>query len=537
MNQSIKKIALIVSIGTLASKLGGLIRQLLIAGVFGVGASYDAYNYAYILPGFFLVLLGGANGPLHNSMVSVLTNRSKEESLNIIQSIQTIITSFLILISVFILLKADIITSILAPGLNPDTHKIAVIQLKIMSPIVLISGLTGISFGSLNAKKEFLIPSIAPLISSITLIIFIIAFWLKEGQVIDSAEKAILGGITLAIATTIGALLQLLIQIPSLIKKGIFKLNLAWNWKNKGVQKVIKLIIPATLSSGMLQINVFTDLFFASNIIGAAASLGYANFIIQAPLGLISNAIIIPLLPTLATSYSQKNIVELNKIIKKGLTLSTTSMVFIGSIFISLSSPIVELFYSRGAFNNSAISVVSQLLIAYGIGMPFYLGRDFLVRVFYSIGDAQTPFKISFIGIGLNIFLDWILVGSPSPYGQIFAINLGVQGLVFATVIVNLITCIFLLFKLNLILDDMNLGKLAVYLIRLSITGITSGIVSWRLSLLISWANDFPILLANVMIIILSFTLIFCFLGSQLGLKELKTITKIFKRKIYSSFK
>ena len=80
MSKSIKEIAFVVSLGTLLSKFGGMARQLVIAGAFGISASYDAYNYAYIIPGFFLVLLGGVNGPLHNSMVSLLADKNKVDS-------------------------------------------------------------------------------------------------------------------------------------------------------------------------------------------------------------------------------------------------------------------------------------------------------------------------------------------------------------------------------------------------------------------------------------------------------------------------
>ena len=80
MSKTIKEIAFVVTLGTFLSKFGGMARQLVIAGAFGISASYDAYNYAYIIPGFFLVLLGGINGPLHNSMVTLLADKNKVES-------------------------------------------------------------------------------------------------------------------------------------------------------------------------------------------------------------------------------------------------------------------------------------------------------------------------------------------------------------------------------------------------------------------------------------------------------------------------
>ena len=93
-------------------------------------------------------------------------------------------------------------------------------------------------------------------------------FWLQEGTAIQSKELAVKGGIILALATLIGALLQWLIQLPLLIRKSSWKLNLIWDWHHPGVREVLKIISPATLSSGMLQINVFTDLFFTACFYG-----------------------------------------------------------------------------------------------------------------------------------------------------------------------------------------------------------------------------------------------------------------------------
>ena len=116
--------------------------------------------------------------------------------------------------------------------------------------------------------------------------------------------------------------------------------------------------------------------------------------------------------------------------------------------------------YGRGEFNQNAIDIVSQLLIAYGIGMPFYLFRDLLVRVFYGIEDAKTPFRISTIAISLNLFFDWFLIGGSSPWGELSPLNLGVNGLVFSTTFVNLFACILLLLKLDTKLDNLNLSKI-----------------------------------------------------------------------------
>ena len=225
MSKSIKEIAFVVSLGTLLSKFGGMARQLVIAGAFGISAAYDAYNYAYIIPGFFLVLLGGINGPLHNSMVTLLADKNKVESRLFISSINNILSLTLLTISFFIFFSSDLLINLVGSSLAPEIKEIASYQLKIMSPIIFLSGLIGLAFGSLNAKKEFLIPSIAPLISSLIIIISISNFWISKTNIIDPNELNLRGGIILAKATFIGALSQYLIQIPYLIKKGIFSIS------------------------------------------------------------------------------------------------------------------------------------------------------------------------------------------------------------------------------------------------------------------------------------------------------------------------
>jgi len=534
MTKTIKEIAFVVTLGTLLSKFGGMARQLVIAGAFGISASYDAYNYAYIIPGFFLVLLGGINGPLHNSMVTLLAEKNKVDSKLFINSINNILNIILLLISFFVFFSSDLLINLVGASLKPDIKEIASLQLKIMSPIIFLSGLIGISFGSLNAKKEFFIPAISPLISSIIIIISISNFWINKETSADMYELNLKGGIILAKATFIGALSQYLIQIPFLIKKGIFAINFSIKTKYSELKRALRMIAPASLSSGMIQINVLTDLFFASKIVGAAAALSYANFLVQAPLGIVSNSILIPLLPVFVSLRSRENHLKLIKKIHQGLILSTSSMVFLGSIFISLSTPIVMLIYERGSFNQNAVNIVSQLLIAYGIGMPFYLCRDLLVRVFYGIEDAKTPFRVSTIAILLNLFFDWFLIGGSSPWGELSPLNLGVNGLVFSTTFVNLFACIFLLFELNNKLDNLLLSKILSQNLRIILIGFISGIISFFIFKIIYLPYTFINLLFKIILSSGISLFIFYCLAIILKIDHIDSFNKFLKEKFIS---
>ena len=531
MARSLKGIALVVTLGTLLSKAGGLVRQLVIAAAFGVGAAYDAYNYAYVLPGFLLILLGGINGPFHSAMVSVLSRRPREEGAHILAALNTTVSALLLVVTVLLVLAADPLITLVGPGLSPQLHEIAVVQLQVMAPMAFLAGLIGLGFGSLNAADEFWIPAISPLMSSLALMVGVGFLWWQLGGQIGSPSFAMLGGLVLAAATLVGAFAQWLIQLPALMRQGLARFKLVWDWNHPGVREVWRVMGPATLSSGMLQINVFTDLFFASGIVGAAAGLGYANLLVQTPLGLISNALLVPLLPTFARLTAPEDQPQLLARIRQGLMLSTASMVPIGALFIALGTPIVALVYERGAFDSSAAQLVAALLMAYGLGMPAYLGRDVLVRVFYALGDGTTPFRLSLAGIGLNVIFDWVLVGGPTPWGNQSPFNFGASGLVLATVAINVLTCLMLLLVLKRRMPAMTLIPWGMDTTRLLLAGVLTGCIVWGMSLGVDWPLGWFGLLARIGIPSLLGLAFFGLMGSAFGVAEVQEIgTMVLRR-------
>jgi putative peptidoglycan lipid II flippase len=489
--RSLRRIALIVAIATALSKVAGLVRQQVIAAAFGVGIAYDAYNYAYVLPGFLLILLGGINGPFHSAMVSVLARRPRQEGAHVLAAINTLVGAGLLLVTLVLFLAAGPLIDLVGPGLDAERHAIAVLELRWMAPMALFAGLIGLGFGALNAADEFWLPSLSPLLSSLAVIAGLGLLWWQLGPAIALPQSAALGGAVLAGTTLLGAVFQWLIQLPALARQGLHRFQLVWDWRHPGVQEVLRVMGPATLSSGMLQINVFTDLFFASGIVGAAAGLGYANLLVQTPLGLLSNALLVPLLPVFARLTAPSDRPELIGRIRQGLMLSNASMLPLGALMIALAGPIVALIYERGAFNAHAAALVGGLLMAYGFGMPAYLGRDVLVRVFYALGDGTTPFRFSMAGIGLNVIFDWILVGGPTPWGlQLPAFDCGAPGLVLATVAVNLITCVGLLLALQRRLGGLPLQLWARDSAVLLLAAVAAGLVAWGMATLIRWRGD-----------------------------------------------
>ncbi|MFM7634153.1 MAG: lipid II flippase MurJ, partial [Cyanobacteriota bacterium] len=201
-----------------------------------------------------------------------------------------------------------------------------------------------------------------------------------------------------------------------------------------------------------------------------------------------SNALLVPLLPVYSRLTAAEDRPQLIARIRQGLMLSSASMLPLGALMIGLAGPIVDLIYERGAFNATAGDLVDGLLMAYGLGMAVYLGRDVLVRVFYALGDGNTPFRLSMAGIGLNAVFDWLLVGGPTPWGlQLPALNFGAPGLVLATVAVNVITCGALLSALHRRLGGLPLLAWGRDTSLLLLAACLGGVMAWALANGLAW--------------------------------------------------
>jgi putative peptidoglycan lipid II flippase len=544
--RSLTNIAGIVAIATLISKVFGLVRQQAIAAAFGVGPAYGAYNFAYVIPGFLLILLGGINGPFHSAIVSVLSKKKQEEVAPLMETITTLVVCLLLLVMVGLILFAEPMMHLVAPGLflsetqaklqgmSPETfhnlqltRDIAIQQFRIMAPMAVLAGLIGIGFGALNAADQYWLPSISPLFSSITVLIGLggLAFYLGDKMLLP--QYAMLGGAVLAWTTLAGALLQWLVQIPAQWKSGLGRLRPRFNFRQPAVQEVIKIMGPATFSSGMMQINVWTDLFFASFIPDAAAAvsaMGYAGLLVQTPLGILSNMILVPLMPVFSRLAAPQDWPELKHRIRQGLMTTAVAMLPLSALMMTLALPISRVVYERYAFSLKDSYLTASVLVAYAVGMFFYLGRDVLVRVFYALEDADTPFRISVINIFLNAFLDFLLV---KPFGA--------PGIILATVIVNIISMAAMLWILNNRLHGLGIGQWGVSILGLAAASAIAGLAAWgtlRANEALWGTQGLLILLAQVCVAGAVGLLVFSLIALQLRIPEVKLFSDRLRQKL-----
>ena len=521
---SVGSIAKLVAIATLVSKLFGFVRELVVSAAFGLGPVKNAYAYAYTIPGFLFVLIGGINGPFHSALVSVLAKKDKSEAPAIVETVSTLVSILLVSLTALIIIFAGSLINILGPELATEVKVLATLQLRIMAPMALLAGLIGIGFGTLNAAENYLLPSISPLFSSTVITVGVGVILWQLGEQLNTPQYFEIGAIVLAIATLGGGVLQWSAQLIVQWRAGMGTLKLRFSPSTSGVADVFKVMIPATLSSGMLYVNLNVDQFFVSGIAGAAAALQNATFIFITPLGIISNAILVPFYPVFSRLAAPENWQELKIRIRQGLFLGALTMLPFTAIFISLSLPIIKLAFERGQFTSENARFVASLLVVYGFGMFFYMARDVLIRVFYALGDGTTPFKVSIINIFINAILDYFLVEA-----------FGAPGLVMATVGVNAISTIIFIWLLYERLNGLPLWQWGKGIFGLFVASAVAGSASY----LVSQGFEKTIGNDNLFTLIVELgvsstvaIIIFGLIAMQLRLPELDMLTSRIRQKL-----
>ncbi len=526
MHSFLKNNVFSISFGTSLSKLAGCLRQIFIAAAFGIGTTYDAFNYAYIIPGFLLIIIGGINGPLHNAVVAVLTPLNKKNGGIVLSQVSIKLSILLLGLALLVYFNSSLLIELLAPNLTYEAKSIATYQLKILTPCIPLSGFIGLSFGALNSRRKFFLSSISPAITSITIIFFIL-FSLIFNQENTSTNFLTHKGL-LAFATLTGTFIQFVVQIWEINKIGLFRFSSTLRVFKDEESRIFKLIIPASISSGLSQINVFIDMFFASSFQGAASGLAYGNFLIQAPLGILSNSLILPLLPKFSKLRMNEGKRGIQKKLISGIEYCFLTTIFLTGFFLTFNSQIVQLVFQRGAFDYIATLKVKNILIAYSVGIPFYLYRDLLVRAYYSIEKTNFPFKLSFAGIIFNIFFDWFLIGAPiKNFGNLSPYNFGVVGIILSSVIVNLLVSILL--SLNLRNEDIHLPNFNL-LKKITLMSLAAFIDSAICFTILKITNNFNSNIGEFLVLIfgsLTFFIIYFLLTKCFKVNKFKVYKKI----------
>ena len=458
---SVLKAAWIIAVVTIVSKLIGFVRDIIIANYYGAAMVSDAYYYAYQIPSLSLILLGGVGGPFHSATVAIFSklipNLQEKPSEHVNKLYSTFMTAtiifFLALSAIMFIFPRQIMGLIISGG-SPDMINLAATHLKIMTPLLVIGGIVGIYYGILIIYRQFMLPNLSPIIMSLAIIGVVIAA--------PSDQK----GYALAWATTIGAILQLIIQYPNIRKLGYkLKPNFAFT-NNPEFKEICELLFPAVLSSTVGQIHIYVDMFFTSSISeGAWTAIGYANRVFQFPVGILVTAFLVPLFPIFAKLGADKDYNGIKNYFNKGV-----GVLFFGAIPIIIGILVVgmdavRLVFERGLFDEKATFMVTEALWFLSVSIIPYVFRDSITRVYYSFNDSKTPFVVAFSSIVLKLVLNYVLISK---------MHFGIGGITLSTSLVTLFNaCVLGMFITKKM--DMDYKSLFINLLKMVVAGVITG--------------------------------------------------------------
>ncbi len=428
---TVLRAAWIIAVVTIVSKLIGFVRDVIIAKYYGASLVSDAYYYAYQIPSLSLILLGGVGGPFHSATVAVfsklipsLNEKPSDEVNKLYSTFMTAATLFFLILSAIMLIFPKQIMGLIIAGGSAEMISLSAEHLKIMTPLLVIGGIVGIYYGILIIYKQFMLPNLSPIIMSAAIIGIVIA--------VPNDNK----GYALAWATTIGAILQLVIQYPNVKKLG-FLWRPNFNFVNNPNFKAInELLFPAILSSTVGQIHIYVDMFFTSSISeGAWTAIGYANRVFQFPVGILVTAFLVPLFPIFSRLVANKDMNGIKTYFNKGVGVLFFASIPIIIGIITVGYDAVKVVFERGAFDENATFMVTEALWFLSVSILPYVFRDSITRVYYSFNDSKTPFVVAFSSIVLKYLLNYVFITK---------MNAGIGGITLSTSLVTLFNAVVL---------------------------------------------------------------------------------------------
>ncbi|MFZ5572676.1 MAG: murein biosynthesis integral membrane protein MurJ [Thermodesulfobacteriota bacterium] len=401
----VRKAAGIVGAATLVSRILGYVRDMVVAAFFGAGYYSDVFIAAFRVPNLIRRLF--AEGSLSMAFIPVFTEylalRNEKEAFELARSALRFLALFMVLLVLLGVLSAPLIVRGIAFGFAESTGKfeLTILLTRIMFPYVICICLVALSMGILNALGHFAAPALAPVLLNVAMIG---AVYLVSCFSTDSTIRVI----GLAVGVVAGGLLQLLLQVPFLIRNGIY----FWRWAplmHPGLRKIGRLLLPAVFGAGVYQVNVVISTFLASLLAeGSVSYLYFADRLVQFPIGIFAISIGTALLPSLAKQALSDDFEAVSRTFREALALVfhivLPSMVGLAV----LSEPIVALLFRRGAFDMSCVEKTSQALICYCAGLWAIAAVRIVIPVFYSIQDTWTPVKTGFLSMILNTVLGFL---------------------------------------------------------------------------------------------------------------------------------
>ncbi len=424
---SLFKAASTVSLLTLVSRITGLVRELLMASVFGVSAMTDAFNVAFRIPNLFRRVLG--EGAFSQAFVPVLAATRAEEGDDgakaLIDHVGTLLAWTLVLLCIAGVLGAPWMVWAMASGMkqSPQGFDAAVTMTRWMFPYIGFMSLVALAGGILNTWKKFAVPAASPVLLNIALILSITVgapLFARHGIEPIYAQAA---------GVMLGGLLQLAIQVPALLRLGLLpRIGVRWSairaaWADPTTRKVARLMLPALLGVSVAQVSLLINTQIASHLAtGSVSWITYADRLMELPTALLGVALGVVLMPQLASARAKQDDERYSAMLDWGLRLVVVLSVPCMVALLVFAKPLVAVLYHYGAFADRDVQQTTLALAGYGVGIVGIVAIKVLAPGYFAKHDMRTPMLIAVAVLVFTQMMNLVLV----PYLQHAALTLSI---------------------------------------------------------------------------------------------------------------
>ncbi len=470
----------------MASRLLGLMREQVLASLFGAGNAMDAYFVAFRIPNLLRDLF--AEGAMSAAFVPTFTRHLTTEGrasawrlgINVINAL-LVITGVLVTLGIVF---AEPLVRLLAADYAsvPGKLELTILLARIMLPVLVFIAIAAAVMGMLNALHHFFIPALSPAMFNVVTIVCALT-------IVPFADRLGMAPIAIiAISTLAGGIAQLALQWPLLRREG-FVWRPRLEWRDAGLRRVLVLMGPGTIGLAATQVNVFVNTILAAGEgTGAVSWLSYAFRIMYLPIGIFGVSIATAVLPTVSRHAAAQDEASMRNTVSDGMSLMLMLNVPATMGLVLLASPIVQLLFERRAFTAADTASTAAALQFYALGLVGYSVVRIASPTFYALGLNRIPVQVSIATVLVNAGLNVALV-------RVF----GFRGLALGTSIAALFNASVLLFLLQRRLDGLNGGRLAGSFARIVIASAAMGTVAlYTGRLLAAWLPGDSVLLQSL---------------------------------------
>jgi len=378
---------------TLASRILGFVRDILIARFLGAGAASDAFFVAFSLPNMFRRFF--AEGAFNAAFVPMFTKKlehDRTEAEDFARDAYWLMASFLIGFTLLALALMPVLVWVMAAGFTADDRfDLAVFYGRIAFPYILLISLTALMSGMLNATGRFAAAAAAPALLNVAFI----------GGLTLGALQGWSIGTVLAWSVPLGGIAQLIVVFTA-IKRAGYSLRLRLPRLTPDLRRMLVIAVPAILAGGVVQINLVVGRQVASFTENAISWLSYADRLYQLPLGVVGIAVGVVLLPELARRLRAGEAEGARDAFSRGMEFALALTVPAAVALVVAAEPLISVLFQRGAFSAKDTAATATALAIYGVGLPAFVLHKVLQPLYFAREDTKTPFRYALVSMAVN---------------------------------------------------------------------------------------------------------------------------------------